>query len=102
MEETESVFISNDCSNLKISNNEYNNQKKLKCSKVEADFKKKEGTIKNLSKENENIKIVGKIFEKAKTSEKIDEKSIEKMGSDNVINTHKNILCTHKIILYIV
>ena len=76
MQETESVFISNVCSNLKISNNEYNNQKKIQCSKVDAGFMKKEGPIKNQSKENENIKIVEKIVEKP--VEKIVEKIVEK------------------------
>ena len=40
---------------------------------------KKEGTIKNLSKENENIKIVGKIFEKQKPVKKYMRKALKKL-----------------------
>ena len=90
MEETESAFMSNDYSNLKISINKYNNQKKLQCSKVEAHFMKQEGKIKN-----ENIKMQGKQLKSlsrknnGKTSEKIDEKIIEKNLQKSILSFPK-------------
>ena len=86
MKETESVFTNNICKNLNISNNEYNNQKKITGIKVDVDFMKKESgkenIIKNQLNENEkNVKIVEKIVEKPveKIVEKIIEKPVEKI-----------------------
>ena len=98
MEETESAFMSNDYSNLKISINKYNNQKKLQCSKVEAHFMKQEGKIKN-----ENIKMQGKQLKSlsrknnGKTSEKIDEKIIEKIAEKPVVKIVEKFVEKHII-----
>ena len=117
MNDTESIFIKEVCNNLKISQNEYNNQKKIQNNKIDNDFMKIEneninliksqsinnGNVNNLQDNNKiNINIgenpTVKIFEKSnnKIIEEPAVKIIEKIVEKPVENIKEKIITKYK------